>query len=208
MRLPTYRTPAPFSTRAHASSVAPVVMTSSTKSTRRPLRQAASAAANAPLTFSRRRRWDKPACGGVERTRRRHFVRQGVAIKRDNSLASNSRLIELATPPARAVERYRDNQVNGPYSGCNRCHFPSQRLRQRPHSIVLKQVKSGGAGLLHTPRSCALRRMPGVQAGKVRTDGHHSPGGSLQMAGRSECRKTSLPAAAAPTGTRHKPEPG
>ena len=50
------------------------------------------------------------------------------------------RLIELATPSPRAVQRYGDNQLNGPYSGRNRRHFRSQRLCQWPHSIVLKQV--------------------------------------------------------------------
>src|SRR5690606_7454931 len=74
-RLTTREAPARLSAPASASSVAPVVMTSSTIATRSPCRRVEQA--KAPRTFLSRASSGRSVCGGVSRTRTQSAARSG-----------------------------------------------------------------------------------------------------------------------------------
>src|SRR6266851_4597779 len=90
VRTSTRRAPAASSVRAHSSTVAPVVITSSISSTRRLATRAGRFTANARRTLSRRSLWSAEVCGGVGRIRTRVVTSSGRSSRRATAEASSA----------------------------------------------------------------------------------------------------------------------
>ena len=102
----TSRAPPSSSVRAHASSVAPVVLTSSTSTMHRPRMFALLASRNAPRTLACRLAAGRSACEPV--------FRSGVAAMDDGNLQAVrqiGRLIEPAKQPTKRMKRNRHSNV-------------------------------------------------------------------------------------------------
>ena len=138
----TSRTPASLSTRAHASSVAPVVLTSSIRTTTDPsslpppppFRPSCQREGAADVTVTTRGRKPGLRPGGT-------VTAKGPADRHAQMAREVGGLIEPALAPPRRVERHRNRPVGArQHVGAADAHQFGQRPRQRSPSFVFQRV--------------------------------------------------------------------
>ena len=140
-RTSTRRAPARRRVLAHSSTVAPVVITSSTSRIARPRTAARSRTANAPAMLRRRSSSPRPTCGGVARRRCSAIGCSRRPCRAANTRASDSGLIETAPAQALQVERHRDEQIVVDRQRTMIGQEPAEDRRQCDVAAVLEAVQ-------------------------------------------------------------------
>ncbi len=153
MRADTSRAPARRKTTAHASSVDPVVVTSSTNDNR----SAAQSRVN-PESHTKLERFvdvpPAPASGEADLWRRPPPASQNVG-NRDAEVSSQGRgLVETTTPYPERMEGHRDDDIGTVEQvASGGSHEGSERMHQRATSLVLERVDDQPQRSAVVPRS-------------------------------------------------------
>ncbi len=139
----TSRAPASFSTCAHASSVAPVVLTSSTSTTTRPR---TNRDAGAPRQERRQAKCPPDVapprgCGEARLRHRRARPPEGMEHRPLEPAREVGRLVETALHPPEGMQRHRDDGIRaGEDGGAVAAHHRGERHGERASPVVLERV--------------------------------------------------------------------
>ena len=181
----TSAAPAATSTRAHASSVAPVVLTSSTSTMRRPEIRARRVDDECVADVAK-----AGVCGQVGLRARVPAAPQRAAHGHPELAGEVERLIEAPPPAPAPVQRHRHDAVGiCEHRRPTQLHQPAERRRERSTPVVLERLQDRSQRPVVGAHRASRRDVRPLQPAVGTPFGRHSPGQQRIAAHRAERRR-------------------